>query len=301
MAEVKLPRPIIYPGSTKASNRDVSCSLVFQVFSDNRLTDDGLKVLEFTSIPPLGSPYRYGGVTYYNLRSKDYTPKFVKNWGATGAIWDVEVSYDNTLKSGDPPAPSEGDPFTITPRMEKIEIPMEYDLDGVPVRNSAGQKFDTPPMLDLHYPVFTISRTEYTNPCRRQIEFINRVNELEFWGFVPGRVCLLNMSPSTSVSWGAPSWQVQYDIGINPYNDIDLWQTEILNAGFFEKYLDSESSGVVKIRAILDSQGKEISDPVPLDEHGQKLPDDGEPVWFWYRSRLSADLNLLNLPNPFLV
>jgi len=55
------------------------------------------------------------------------------------------------------------------------------------------------------------------------------------------------------------------------------------------------------LRAILDDQGKEITQPVPLDGNGQKLPKDADPVWFWHRKRYAADLNLLRIPNPFLI
>lgn len=305
MAEVKQPVPIIFPGNASAKNTDITASLTFRLFSDNRLTDDGLAVLLFTSVPPLGSPYSFRGNTYYNLRAKNYNPQYVGNWGSNGGIWDVEVTYDNAGSGDDPPDPSETDPFTITPRMEKIEMIMDIDLDGILVTNSAGQQFESPPMMEFPYPIFSISRTEYSNPCRRLMQNFNCVNSMEFWGYPPGRVCLLDMSPTTSVSWGAPSWSVTYDIGVNPYVDIDIWQQEMLDAGTFERHIvtdeDDEEKKYVELRAITDVDGKEIETPVKLDGNGKKLPEVGTPVWLQFRKRMSADLNLLNLPNPFLV
>ena len=304
MPEIKQPKLNVRPSSANRSGLSEKATLIFRVFSDNREKDDDLAILDFPSIPKRGAPYSFEGTTRFGLRARDYTPKYVGVFGSHGGIWDVEVSYDNSLKADEPPDPSEADPFTITPRMEKIEVPMEFDLDGRLVRNSAEQKYDPPPLLELYYPVFSIGRTEYTNPCRRMIEFNNRVNGVEFWGFPPGKICMINISPSTSVTWGAPSWQVQYEIGINLYDDIDIWQSELLDSGTKERVQVQDSGNnrrFVDAIAILDAQGKEVTEPVPLDGTGHKLPKDGTPVWNWYRKRFDADLNLLRIPNPFLV
>ena len=300
MSEIKQPKPLITPGKASRSGLSEKASLIFRVYSNDRTKDDDLSILDFSSIPKRGAPYSFQGTTRYSLRARDYSPQYIGTHGAKGGVWDVEVFYDNSINGDKPPDPDEADPFTITPRMEKIEVPMEFDLDGWLVRNSAGQRYDTPPMLELYYPVFSIGRTEYTNPCRRMTDFMNRVNALNFWGFAPGKVCMLNVSPSTSITWGTPSWQVQYDIGINLYDDLDLWQTEILDAGTMERRVDA-GNGRIAIRAILDAQGKEVTEPVPLDDNGMPLPDGADPVWHWYRKRYSADLNILKIPNPFLV
>ena len=304
MSEVKQTPPVVYPGNGSRNGLSETCSLIFQVVSDNRLTDDHNTVLDFDSIPKPGAPYAFGGTTRYKLRARTFSAKCKGTYGQRGAVWEVEVGYDNSLKADDPPDPAETDPFTITPRMERIELPMEVDLDGNPVRNSAGQKFDTPPMLELYYPVFTIGRTEYSNPCRRMVDFTNRVNGAPFWGFAPGQVCMKSVMPSTSVTWGTPAWNVQYEIAINIYFPfLDLWQLEILDAGL--QKINTSTNGFeatfTPLIAILDDQGKEITQPVPLDGNGQRLPKDADPVWFWHRKRYAADLNLLRIPNPFLI
>ena len=306
MPEVKLPPyPVVYPGNGSRNGLSESCSLIFQVVSDDRLRDDHNIVLDFGSIPKRGSPYSFGGTTRYSLRAKTFSAKCKSAWGKSGAIWEIEVGYDNSNKADEPPDPTEADPFTITPRMEKIELPMEFDLDGAPVRNSAGQKFDTPPMLELYYPVFTIGRTEYSNPCRRMLDFSNRVNGEPFWGQEPGKVLLKSIMPSTSITWGTPSWNVQYEVAINIYHPfIDLWQLEILDSGM-QELIDKQAQGseekALPLRAILDEQGKEITQPVPLDGYGKKLPKNADPIWLWYRKRYAADLNALRIPNPFFV
>jgi hypothetical protein len=295
--EIKLPTPVIYPGNGNRNGLAENCSLVFQVVSDDRLKDDHNAVLDFDSIPKRGAPYSFGGTTRYKLRARTFSAKYKSAYGQRGAVWEVEVGYDNSHKADDPPDPDEADPFTITPRMEKIELPMEVDLDGNLVRNSAGQKFDTPPMLELFYPVFTVGRTEYGNPCRRMTDFTNRVNGTPFWGQPPGKVLMKSIMPGTSVTWGAPAWQVQYEIAINIYFDfLDLWQLEILDMGMQER---SDENGfehgfynTTPLKAILDKQGKEVTQPVPLDGKGKKLPEKGEPIWFWHRKRYEADLNI---------
>jgi hypothetical protein len=300
MAEIKVRNPVIIPGDPDINGLSQKVTLTFRVLSDNRKTDDGFIVQNFDSVPKMGSPYSFGGVTRYSLRARAYKPKFVSVYGKQGAVWDVEVSYDNTHKADEPPEPTEADPFTISRKMERLEVPMEVDLDGQWVRNSAFQKYDTPPMLELLYPVFTIGRTEYINPCRRSDDFENKVNAIPFWGFAPGAVLMKSISPSTSITYGVPSWSVQYEIAINLYSGIDMWQTEVLDAGTMEIDFIGGPDNVIRVKAILDAQGKEVTQAVPLNGEGHPLSEGGAPVWHWYRKRYVADFNLLKIPNPYM-
>jgi len=73
-------------------------------------------------------------------------------------------------------------------------------------------------------------------------------------------------------------------------------------SGTQEKVESQTNAGKkVPLRAIVDEQGREITQPVPLDGKGKKLPEGADPNWFWHRKRYEADLNLLRIPNPFLV
>jgi len=143
------------------------------------------------------------------------------------------------------------------------------------------------------------------------VDFTNRVNGAPFWGFAPGQVCMKSVMPSTSVTWGTPAWNVQYEIAINIYFPfLDMWQLELLDMGMQEMVTDQKPENQTKavaLRAIVDEQGKEVTQPELLNGHGKRIPRDkfgeytADPVWFWHRKRYAADLNLLRIPNPFMV
>jgi len=302
MAEIP-SKKIVIPGDPNQDGLSMKASLTFIVYSDDRLEDDGIKVLEFSSIPPLGSPYSFGGTTYYNLRAKRRNPKWAGCWGDSGlgGKWDVTVEYENSFNVGSPPEPSETDPFTISRRREYFEIIMERDLDEKLVVNSAGQKYDDPPKIQLQYPVFTIERNEYVNPCAAADTYENKVNSETFWEFPPGKVLMMSITPTTSITWDVPVWSVQYEIALNPYSELDIFQTEILDAGIKQRVASLSNPGRIPIESILDEKGLEITKPVPLDGAGYKLPEGDPVVWHWYRKRFSADFNLLRIPNPYTV
>lgn len=302
MAEIQFPagtRPVKLGSGSFQGSVTGTVSLIFTVLSNDR-NDDHFSVVNFPSIPTVGTPYHYGNTTRYDYRAKRYSPKPVSNFASHSRIWEVEVSYDNTINAENAPDPRETDPFTVSMSTETVQRVMEIDLDGYLVTNSAGQKFDNPPMEDWLYPVFTFSRTEYVNPCRKVVDFNRRVNSVEFWGYGPGQILIRDIRPTASINYGMPSWNLQYEVAINMEGS--GWDLDILDAGHYERVQTSTSSeGQVGLVPIRDKNGMEVREPQLLNGAGRLLPEGSDPVWLWFRKRYTADLNLLRLPNPFLI
>ncbi|MDR1957864.1 MAG: hypothetical protein LBQ54_02270 [Planctomycetaceae bacterium] len=300
MAEIKAQGfPNIQHGSVNFDEQSKSASLVFRVLSDDRTLDGPMNVVNFDSIPKIGTPYQFGNTIRYDLIVKKASPKFVAAVGERGAVWDVEVSYDNSYNGDEAPDPSENDPFTVNVKVERKQYAMQRDFDGNIVRNSAGQPFDTPPMMDFLYPVFSISRTEYRNPTRNIVAFLDRVNSHPFWGFDPEQVWLKEFTVGTSINSyvGNPSWNVTYEIAVNLSGS--GWDLDVLDAGV--KYLKETSEGSI-LAVITDTENKlEVTEPQLLNGSGGLLPKNESPVYLHFKNHFTADFNLLKIPNPLLI
>ena len=278
-------------------------SLKYTVFSNDRTQDDAFAVLGYSSVPRIGSRYLFGSTIRNDYIAKSAKPSPGKLFGNKGRVWEIEVFYDNAHSTAEQPEPSETDPCTVSMRTERIKQVMTHDINGVRICNSAGEPFDTPIEWEFLIPVFTIQRSEYTNPMQRVIGHTERVNDLPFWGMDIGQVCVLSVIPSTEFRYGDQSlvWRVTYDIGVNLAGT--GWQLEMLDCG--KKQISSKTiqngKPMVNLEAILDANGHEVDKPQLLDGAGKLLATGAEPAYLHFEKRYMANHNVLSLPNPFIM
>jgi len=289
-------------GSSDFGGLGGEVSLKYQVYSDDRGSDDALVVAHFDSIPKLGTPYQFGELIRRDYRAKRAKPRFLKPIPPNGAAWEVEVFYDNrTGVSENRPEPTESDPFSLSMNIERVQVVATHDLQGKRITNSSGEPFQQE--REMLIPVFSMTRQEYRNPCHNVLRYMERVNARPMWDQPVGQVYMRKISPGTQVSYGDayPVWTVSYEIAINLEGT--GWQWELLDAGrlvLSEKAVPGGSKKVVMQEPILDATGQAVTDPQLLDGHGQLLPAGAEPQYLHYDKLYIADLRELRLPNPFL-
>jgi len=310
MAEIKGKVDISH-GSSHFEGLGGKMSLKYQVYSDDRTVDDAMAVLQFQSIPPLGSPYKYNEILRPAYRSKGAKPRFLETFDERGAVWEVEVFYDNaTGVSDNQAAPTESDPFSLNSTMERMRVVATHDLNGKRLTNSAGEPF---PEIEreMLVPVISMTRQEYRNPLPNQLAYMDRVNWRPMWNQPVGQVYMRKIMPSVQVQdvRQYPVWTVNYEVAINLEGFGSQW--ELLDAGTMVLSKSAVSGGnrpVVMQEPIVDANGLAVTDPQLLNGNGQLLPKDEEtgeytadPVYLHYDQRYMADLRDLRLPNPFLV
>ena len=301
MAEIKPSGPpLIKHGSSDFSGPSGNVSLKFYVISNDRTADDAIAVRNFESVPRIGTPYSFGGTTRRDYRARRARPRFVSIYGERGAFWEVEVFYDNSTGGDQRPAPTEGDPFTLSMTVERLKIVATHDLNGVRITNSAGEPVQAE--REILIPVFNMQRLEYRNPCNNVMWYMDKVNTQPMWGQSVGQVFMRKIAPSTTRNYGddASVWTVNYEVAINIHGT--GWQLEILDAGrnqISDKPV-APGKSVVPLEPINQVGGMEVDSPQLLDGHGKLLPKGEEPKYLYYDQRFIADLRELRLPNPFL-
>ncbi len=226
--------------------------------------------------------------------------------------WTVDVTFGfltyeqltQTSLSGDP-----GD-AQIQISFEPVEWqkPVDVDVNGVPVLNSANMPYDPPVMRDDTRWLLKITRNEKLLSLADLASWANVVNADTFngcppktWKVSPPRIVGV-LSPYLDLIYYRVEWALEY----NP----DTWQAIVLDAGYQELVLTMvgalQTYDLVNIR---DKQGMLVQGPTPLNGNGAQLtrPVTSKNAVFnkfdIYKSKNFADLNFPDnvfVTRPFL-
>lgn len=199
-----------------------------------------------------------------------------------GCQWHVTVNYVPIDPQSLIP-PTERD-VKVSWDSEESERIADFDVDGNPVVNAAGDPFDPPVMVDQSRRILTIERNEADFDDQWVDQFVDKVNANTFYGRAAGEVLCKKITASTQFdSEDGAYWSVRYEFHVNP----DGWKSRPLNAGMRQLV-----SGV--LAPILD-KGVPVSQPVPLDSLGAAQAPDDPAIFLEYDCRGSADFALLGL------
>jgi len=288
----------------------------------NDLADGPMIATNAVGIPFLYQTYTFGNEGFPLMRCRSITPKRDE---ANPLLWMIECRYetadlkgftgtDNNAGGGtgtENPGDYENpllELAEIETRTEKYEIVMDsvYDLDTQMVtacKNSAGEKFDPPPMKEESRLTLTITRNEpmtFAHPYL-DVYYKDAVNSDAWgWGLQPGQAKMKGITAHRVVRQlpnGTPFayLRVSYVMDLKP--DWDLY---ILDAGHF--YMEQEdplgNGQLVKVPKEFktDDQHPRIG---LLDGKGNKLPGEpqgGTPVFVRFRPYRRIPFGLLNLP-----
>lgn len=171
----------------------------------------------------------------------------------------------------------------------KFERVIWIDEDGNPIRNSAGDPFGDPILIDDSRPVIVVTRNEDVNAFDVTLagEYQDVVNAAMWNGFPARTVKCTEIR--TSEERKDPSTNLYY-YEVNYVFEVkwDTWTRQILDQGF--AYLDSSVR-----KPFLDSEGQPISEPKLLDGLGEELTDGDPPVTLEFRVYPDADFSVFNI------
>lgn len=267
---------------------------VFDVETDDPNTGP-IAVRAHEDIPKIGDFYHGSGEPYgdeFDLGSFVNSVE-CQNTDETGTAWKVTVQYEPW------------DPFNDDPSLRKVRVTfggertervVDFDKNGVPIRNSAGDRFGDPVTVDDHITTMVITRCEYVSDFDLGLasQYSDTINSLSWNGF---GVNYLKMGIITTSEEQYDSLtQRWYYVVTYPVQVGRLpWRKRLLDQGFNElaggPYY---GGGDVKTVPIMN-EGQPVADPVALDGEGHRLEVGGEPVTLTFDVFDEADWTGLNI------
>lgn len=270
----------------------------WRVRTSSALDDASVVLAAVQALVPIYSPYPTDA--YALLKSLEAQEL------DTPTHWEVQGSYgtrtaDQTQQSADPVE----EPPEITYTTERIESPLQKDLNGYALVNAAGDPFDPPPVVEDGYDLLNISikKPFFTRSFASAYRF--HFNSAAIWGAQPKYVLCTQFDGKRGIKNGIPfwTWSLQFKFKANP-GESELgagavgyqgtWENvELLNAGF--RYWDDGSEEAVMIT---DRLGQPLSKPSLLDATGGVISSrEGTGAnYLNFRVKLGANFNDLGLP-----
>lgn len=194
-----------------------------------------------------------------------------------GCEWTVTAEYGPWTPKNENPLL---DPEELEYGGAQFERVIDFDINGDPICNSAGDWFDPPVTIDDSRPTFTVTRNEGTFDRARARQMRDKLNAALFYDYAPGTVKCGFITGQRL--WHAAIgfyYKVRYPFDVNE----DGWDRTILDQGY--RYL----SGSQRKQILVD--GSPATSPVPLDGAGGQLAVGGTPVGLAFTLYESADFS----------
>lgn len=200
---------------------------------------------------------------YLRTIQLDETSEDGLQWEAVGTF----SQYDPGSTGGSDPLSAKAQ-FSV--RSNIRQVPVDVDLDGKPVRNSARQRFAVPVTRDANDPVLTVVRNEEAVDPLFLKGLENTVNGTDFMGYPAGTVRYVTHEiTSQRDPLGNPYVQVSYQFNVN----LDGWIAKPIDQGTVHL-----EDGVQEPNYTEDWKAIR-QDPVFLDGAGGVLAEDAEAVY----------------------
>tara|TARA_R100000808_G_scaffold25080_1_gene61494 strand:+ start:11601 stop:12446 length:846 start_codon:yes stop_codon:yes gene_type:complete len=197
----------------------------------------------------------------------------VRSSGEADTLWTAEVHYRSPefvdVRSLNPLT----DPPIIRWTTVNIQEEIDLDVEGSPITNTVGEPIDPPPQRDFADLQVTIIRNESNWTADVAINFVNKLNQDEIFGFAPGIGRMVGISADRVYFDSLAYWEVTYQIVFRRGG----WNKRFLNAG----YREVKKPGSNETKEILDANGDKYQTPTPLSIDGVALgPNDAGQVYF---------------------
>lgn len=191
---------------------------------------------------------------------------------ANATIWQVEVTYSTaapTQQQGDSNGTPLGQPVEWESSFEPIQVVMDRDVNGDPVRLSNGLRPNPPLLVTRYMPVHRATVALPNYPSSWMTSYAGRVNSDSYLGCAAGtlmcRIPTIKPKDSNGIHYYLATVEFLYD----PRG----WQPRLLNAGYMA------FTGVIvnsqqELKHITDSHGQDVTEPWPLDADGYALDND---------------------------
>lgn len=244
---------------------------VFRVIT-NDPKDEPWVVGSATGLPILFDPYQgQNGAIDLNSRALRIEPRQSED---DPYIWEVVIEYGTKFENFDPANYETGgyeNPILRPPDIRwsfvSFQKPIDKDLLGNAIVNSAQDPYDPPVTVDDHRPVLTYERNELVFDPELAIAYMDAVNTDVFLGALPGQAKVAGIEAVRVFEHNLFFWRVNYEIHFRR----EGWDLIIINRGYH--YLDAGES-----KAINDKFGQPVSSPKLLTAAGAVLPQGGTPT-----------------------
>ncbi|WP_417398361.1 hypothetical protein [Gimesia chilikensis] len=241
-----------------------SYSITFQVLTDS-LNDSPRQAAESLGVN-IGDAFVFAGVpdpravcTGANVSEPE---RIIANNGNHGYRYFVTLTYSQ-LENAQIPSNPLNSPAEYSFDIDYIEIPIDFDANGQPILNTAGDLFDPTLTTKVNFLRMTVQQNELYYNRGLALTYTNKVNSDAFEGLLPGQ-CLCE-----SITGQGPYFQddiryykVNYSFALKE----DGWKDVVVSTGMRE--LD-DSGNLKNIKC----NGSEITTPMSLDINGKAIKD----------------------------
>lgn len=251
----------------------------FQVETDLARVD-AIVIRQHPSIPAIGSFYAQG-VSFdtgafcqsVNCTQKDDNPFF----------WEVECEYSSRSISELLDANPLLRPLEISWSTEKITEAIDEDINGNPIANSAGTKFDPPIEITRRVLKITIKRN-FIDPKEDHADYLDHVNEKAFLGYAAEMVLFDDFETHREFENGMFFFPRQYTFLVKTTGNVG-WKRRPLDAGYYQIV------GGQRVEIQSPATGQPVSEPWPLNGAGVALAVGAAPVYLTFTTSFSHDFN----------
>lgn len=186
--------------------------------------------------------------------------------------WEIEVTYGFIDEQESPSNPL-NQPVERSWDFGTYSEGVLYDAQGTPLLNKCGDAFNAQDR-EVGYPILNLVRNEASFPITLAANYANKVNATTWYGMPPGTVLALPIqareTPHQTIgTYWVVTYRFAFQAGDNP------WDWHLLNEGL------NEIVGGVKRKITIN--GKEIDEPLPLDNDGKLLASGSQPVKLTFR------------------
>jgi hypothetical protein len=296
---------------------------LYRVITDSD-TDTPADILNDSNenIPRVGDPHPVNADTIVKNRRVTFT--------GSRKVYTLEVTYDNSLNAGDPGGGGGGgavDVFQVTVGAWYEDYIMQYDVNGVPIRNSAGDKIKY--QNRRAHPMITVSAQTQAPRMGLFLQNLDRVNDAQV-NWLNGQLIFLEnqllFDSYNAQSIGNNTWREDFvfkaKLVVSPTNDtaglLNVegkgagnrppqirnagWQPYLLDAGYFEVWIEAGEKVKRPIRPLEKDGGKVPTQPVttewPLDSGGGALTreqvEEGKVFYRNFKVKEKFNFNVFN-------
>lgn len=200
--------------------------------------------------------------------------------------YDVTVEYgwpETSLSEGEP----YGNPLEQEPEVswsfETSDEPIDRDIYGKPITNSAGHSFDPPITRRVSDLVLHYKRNQAGYNPIFAANYIDHVNSDNFLGFSPGFAYCNVFSGERQRAAGLIYWTIIIEIKfrLQTVSGINYgWLRRILDEGFMKK-TGTNQDGTPIWERIKDYNNETVIEKVKLNGNGDILPDPNGLAGYW--------------------
>ena len=187
-----------------------------------------------------------------------------------GMTWEMSLEFTNETGSNTNPL---NEPYEYEVDMTSFSRIVDYDINNVPIVNTAGDFYSDPVEVNDFLPTLSATGNHLTFNFGLAYAYRNAVNSDNWNGFAPGTLQVLSIKGTRMYQEDfGYYWKSTYQLMMNP----DGFDVVLASRGLRER----DSNGKLKNIKI---SGKDATEPVLLDAAGKAMLTPGQPVFSRYQ------------------